>query len=58
MKKIIGFTVIVFFTLMTSCKKDFLDTGPTGSADEVAIFTTTTNASNDIKPSLVIGIRH
>ncbi|HYF30988.1 MAG TPA: RagB/SusD family nutrient uptake outer membrane protein [Chitinophagaceae bacterium] len=36
------------FTLMTSCKKTFLDTSPTGSVDDAAIFTTTTNASNVI----------
>lgn len=35
-------------TLMTSCKKDFLDTAPTGSAADVALFTTTTNAANVI----------
>lgn len=47
MKKI---TVLVVgcLTLMTSCKKDFLDTGPTNSADDAAIFTTTQNASNVI----------
>jgi hypothetical protein len=48
MKKITVFTLVACFTLMTSCKKDFLDTGPTGSADEAALFTTTTNASNVI----------
>jgi starch-binding outer membrane protein, SusD/RagB family len=48
MKKIIVFTVMACFALMTSCKKDFLDTGPTGSVDDAAIFTTTTNASNVI----------
>ncbi|HEV7329890.1 MAG TPA: RagB/SusD family nutrient uptake outer membrane protein [Flavisolibacter sp.] len=45
MKKITVF-VIGCLTLMTSCKKDFLDTGPTNSVDDSAIFTTTTNAAN------------
>ncbi|RYZ62254.1 MAG: RagB/SusD family nutrient uptake outer membrane protein [Chitinophagaceae bacterium] len=45
MKKIMFF-VISCLVLMTSCKKDFLDTGPTNSVDDSAIFTTTTNAAN------------
>jgi hypothetical protein len=49
MKKINNILIVfVCFALITSCKKDFLDTGPTGSVDEAAIFTTTTNASNVI----------
>lgn len=48
MKKITVFSVLVCFTLFTSCKKDFLDASPTGSVDDAAIFTTTTNASNVI----------
>jgi starch-binding outer membrane protein, SusD/RagB family len=48
MKKITVSIVMASLTLMTSCKKDFLDTGPTGSVDDAAIFTTTTNASNVI----------
>lgn len=48
MKKIIAFMVIVCVTLITSCKKNFLDTKPTSSVDDVSIFTTTTNASNVI----------
>ncbi len=37
-----------FLMILPSCKKDMLDTGPTGSVDQSAIFTTTTNASNVI----------
>lgn len=48
MKKITVLFLLVCFTLITSCKKEFLDTGPTGSVDEGAIFTTTTNAANVI----------
>jgi len=48
MKKIIVLGFIGCLTMMTSCKKDFLDTSPTSSADDAAIFTTTTNASNVI----------
>lgn len=49
MKKITVFLVAASLALTTiSCKKDFLDTGPTGSTDEGALFTTTTNASNVI----------
>lgn len=33
---------------LASCKKDMLNTGPTGSADEAAIYTTTSNAANTI----------
>ncbi|RYF86217.1 MAG: RagB/SusD family nutrient uptake outer membrane protein, partial [Chitinophagaceae bacterium] len=47
MKKITVF-FIGCLMLVTSCKKDFLDTGPTNSVDDSAIFTTTTNASNVI----------
>ena len=47
MKKITVLAIAVF-TLMTSCKKEMLDTGPTDNADEAAIFTTTANASNVI----------
>ncbi|TWI85269.1 SusD-like starch-binding protein associating with outer membrane [Lacibacter cauensis] len=47
MKKIIiAVTFLSLFT--TSCKKEYFDVGPTGSADESAIFTTTGNASNVI----------
>lgn len=42
------FVVALITLTTTSCKKDFLDTGPTGSVDDAAIFTTTTNASNVI----------
>lgn len=48
MKKGIVLSVAASVLLLTSCKKDFLDTGPTSSVDEGAIFTTTTNASNVI----------
>jgi hypothetical protein len=34
--------------MLASCKKEMLDTGPTGSADEAAIYTTTSNAANAI----------
>lgn len=47
MKKITVLAIAIF-TLMTSCKKEYLDTGPTDQADASAIFTTTTNASNVI----------
>ncbi|RYZ49765.1 MAG: hypothetical protein EOP49_15485, partial [Sphingobacteriales bacterium] len=47
MKKIMFF-VISCLVLMTSCKKDFLDTGPTDQMDDSAAFTTTANASNII----------
>lgn len=46
MKKIL--IAITFLSLITSCKKDYFDVGPTGSSDESAIFTTTGNASNVI----------
>ncbi|MGB8191701.1 MAG: RagB/SusD family nutrient uptake outer membrane protein [Chitinophagaceae bacterium] len=45
MKKVL-FILLAGTTLLTSCKKEFLNTGPTGSVDDAAIFTTTTNASN------------
>jgi starch-binding outer membrane protein, SusD/RagB family len=47
MKKNIFF-IVAACLVMTSCKKDFLDTAPTGSVDDKAIFTTTANASNVI----------
>lgn len=47
MKKISVF-VIGCLMLLTSCKKELLDTAPTNSVDDKAIFTTTTNASNVI----------
>lgn len=46
MKKI--FIAITFLCLLTGCKKDFLNVGPTGDVDESAIFTTTGNATNVI----------
>lgn len=46
MKKI--FIAAVVLTLVSGCKKEYFDVGPTGSADESAIFTTTSNASNVI----------
>lgn len=46
MKKI--FIVLTFLSLLTGCKKEYLNVGPTGSVDESAIFTTTGNASNVI----------
>lgn len=48
MKKLVVIIAIACVAAMTSCKKDFLDTGPTASAAEAAIFTSTTNASNVI----------
>lgn len=49
MRKIAFFlTIVLTGTFMTSCKKDFLDTGPTGSVDDGAIFTTTDNAETVI----------
>ena len=48
MKNFGVFTVIICSLIVTSCKKDFLDTKPTSSAAEADIFTTTTNASNVI----------
>jgi starch-binding outer membrane protein, SusD/RagB family len=44
MKKIL--IAVAFFSLVTGCKKDYFDVGPTGSADDAAIFTTTGNAGN------------
>ena len=35
-----------FFTLITGCKKEYFDVGPTGSTDEGAIYATTGNAAN------------
>jgi hypothetical protein len=50
MKKIFAYIFIIFVctALVTSCKKNFLDTGPTGSVDNSAIFTTTDNAASAI----------
>ncbi|HEV7783215.1 MAG TPA: RagB/SusD family nutrient uptake outer membrane protein [Chitinophagaceae bacterium] len=44
MKKIL--ILASFLSLLTGCKKDFLDTAPTGDTDQTAIFTNTANASN------------
>lgn len=46
MKKIL--ILASFFSLLTGCKKDYFDVGPTGSVDEGSIFTTTGNAANVI----------
>ena len=46
MKKIL-FTM-VFLSLIAGCKKDYLDTAPTGDTDAGAIFSTTGNAANVI----------
>lgn len=46
MKKIVAFIFIV--SLTTSCKKDFLNTGPTDSGGDVALFATTANAGSVI----------
>lgn len=46
MKKII--ILASFVSLLTGCKKDYFDVGPTGSVDEGSIFTTTGNAANVI----------
>jgi starch-binding outer membrane protein, SusD/RagB family len=50
MKKIFIFIFIIFVcsALATSCKKSFLDTGPTDSGGDVEIFATTVNASSVI----------
>jgi starch-binding outer membrane protein, SusD/RagB family len=50
MKKIFVYIFIVFVgsALATSCKKDFLNTGPTDSGGDVEIFATTANASSVI----------
>jgi hypothetical protein len=48
MKKISVLIAVVTLTMVTSCKKQFLDTGPTSSVDEGAIFTTTGNAAGAI----------
>jgi starch-binding outer membrane protein, SusD/RagB family len=37
-----------YLLVLSSCKKDMLDTGPTGSAGESDIYTTTINAANTI----------
>jgi starch-binding outer membrane protein, SusD/RagB family len=46
MKKIL--ILASFFSILTGCKKEYFDVGPTGSVDEGAIFTTTGNAANVI----------
>lgn len=46
MKKLL--IALVFISLMAGCKKDYFDVGPTGSVDDAAIFTTTTNAETVI----------
>lgn len=46
MKKVL--IAITFLSLLTGCKKDYYNVGPTGDVDEAAIFTTTGNASNVI----------
>jgi starch-binding outer membrane protein, SusD/RagB family len=46
MKKIL--IAVAFLTLISGCKKEYFDVGPTGSADESALFTTTGNAANVI----------
>jgi len=49
--------VICAALMITSCKKDFLETAPTNKADDAAVFTTTTNAMaalNGIHRSLYI----
>jgi starch-binding outer membrane protein, SusD/RagB family len=51
MKKNKIFIVIAFLVAMTSCKKDFLDTVSTGSADDATIYSTTSNAANVINGS-------
>lgn len=49
MKKLKYYLIAIGYIIaLASCKKELLETGPTGSADESAIFTTTTNASNVI----------
>ncbi len=52
MKKIL--IAITFLTLITGCKKDYFDVGPTGSAAAQDIFTTTANASNVMNGCTVI----
>jgi starch-binding outer membrane protein, SusD/RagB family len=44
-KIVIGFACLL---AITSCKKDFLQTAPTGSVDDASLFTTVSNASNVI----------
>lgn len=41
-------TIAGCLLMLASCKKDMLNTGPTASADEGAIYTTTSNAANSI----------
>jgi len=40
--------LLVLLTTVISCKKDFLETSPTNSLDDAAVFTTTANANNVI----------
>ena len=46
MKKLL--IALVFISLLAGCKKDYFDVGPTGSVDDAAIFTTTSNAATVI----------
>jgi hypothetical protein len=46
MKKLL--TAVMAIVLFASCKKDFMNVGPTGSVDDASIFTTTGNAANVI----------
>jgi len=46
MKKLL--IAVCFISLLTGCKKDYFDVGPTGDVDDAAIFTTTGNAANVI----------
>jgi starch-binding outer membrane protein, SusD/RagB family len=48
MKKNKLLIVIACLFTITSCKKDFLQTAPTGSVDDASIFTTVSNAANVI----------
>lgn len=46
MKKILF--LLFMISIFASCKKEFLDTAPTSSLDDAAIFSTTSNANNVI----------
>lgn len=46
MKKILIAITTLMVLIISGCKKDYFDVGPTGSADAGAIFTTTGNAAN------------
>lgn len=46
MKKIL--IAVTFLSLITGCKKEYYNVGPTGDVDEGAIYTTTGNAANVI----------